>query len=311
MKLEVEECANGYHVYMVGESFYGGCVTRCMVDLQYDVLWSAWTLNFSQERGAVYFYDDVAVTDNEIVFVGHKNGSSGQYIVSFPRPFTAAIDIFSLSPSPLNYFMFANCNANPLPFTPFLIEHLVGDYYAVTGYANLYSYGVAGTMLTIYNGTGNLHYQCLIPQSAYLPSWEQRDLRFNQYTKTLCLLQKMSAPVWSTMESTLCEFIVSPAMTVSAANAFREPNAPAYTSMDSYSQNGVCVSASINALVDLWHHKIPTVSTPCADSQTLPYYVNTCFDNIELYPYYPIDTSVRPVLYDIHPRISQVILNCH
>ena len=47
------------------------------------------------DSGNIFYGDDIAVTDNYVVLVGHKHYSSGIHIRGFHKPTSAGIDLFS------------------------------------------------------------------------------------------------------------------------------------------------------------------------------------------------------------------------
>ena len=89
-RLEAFHVADGLHVIMLYDyEFVSGMVKRVLVDVyrQYSVpVWYAEHGAYNWDDSSSIFYgDDIAVTDNYVVLVGHKHYSSGIHIRGFHK----------------------------------------------------------------------------------------------------------------------------------------------------------------------------------------------------------------------------------
>ena len=262
MKLEVQTCSDGVHVYMIGESSLTGHtdLNHCIVDLRGNPSNPlSWQGSFAQENSAIYYYDDIAVTDNEVVVIGHKNGSNGHYITSYNQPINILSNLIPTIPYVAYYYYAGGFDDYWLdPHRPTMIEHMFGDYCAIVGYAdvsiNSQYINNRGPVISIYNTSSNCVYRCVVPQGfADTAKWELKDLRFNKNTKRLYLLQEMSNPVSATLNSVLCAFDVTAVGTITSAAAYYEPDMT-YYSLDQARNAWEAVSVGKEKSMRLWHH---------------------------------------------------------
>lgn len=193
-KLEIMDNPGGLpHILLIGEasctySVYS--VNRCIIDVYYGT--SGWSVAMTQEHQSIYYYDDIAVTDNYVVAVGHKHQSSGEYITSFPRPTNPTDNIFSTismyPPASLQtVFSHGGGSQYILPMDEeFLIEHISGDIFATSchgGYRD-YSGLYMGTVLNIYNTVSNVVNRYYVQDT----SIEYRGLKYNGSSNSLYIL---------------------------------------------------------------------------------------------------------------------------
>jgi len=263
MKLAVQSCSDGRHIYMVGKADYipssGPIVdNRCFVDMR----WFGMTgiCCFVQEQTSVYYYDDVTITDNYVEVVGHKHGSSGYYNTSFPKPSSVANPVFPSMTFYTTAYYYAGgggCYAND-PNRPVMSAHLFGDYYAMVNYSDICQSGVfpndRGTVLSIFGGSPNCHHRYYIPQGYDdTANWEYKDLRYNEKTGKLYLLQDMSKPVSYTLNSVICEFDIDGTGAVTSSRAYYEPNV-FYLSLDQCESYIGAVTVGGISPLRFWHH---------------------------------------------------------
>lgn len=266
MKLAVQACPDGYHIYMVGKADfippYGPVVdNRCFVDMR----WFGMTgvCCFVQEPTSVYYYDDVTITNNNVEVVGHKHGSSGYYNTSFSKPSSVVNPVFpSMGFYTANYHYAGGggCYAND-PNRPVMATHLFGDYYAMVNYADICKSGIylndRGTVLSIFNSSSTCAHRYYISQGYDdTANWKYKDLRFNAKTGKLYLLQDMSNPVCNTLNSVICEFDIDGTGAVTSIKAYYEPDVP-YLSLDQYEYYfGAVTVGGVSGIspLRLWHH---------------------------------------------------------
>lgn len=275
MKLKVQKCIDGIHGYMTGKAelyFHDSTYNnRCIVDMRYSWMGGGWTGDYVQEYGSIYYYDDITVTADSVVVIGHKNASCGHYGSSYPKPAFAFLSLIPYSPYPETYYYSGGGGGyNIDPNKPLMIEHLFGEYYAIVGYAYIsVSYPLEdwGTAISIYNGSANCVYRCYIPQGANdTARWKLLDFRYNPNMQKLYLLQEMSNPVSSTVNSVMCEFDVNTTGIITSATASFEPEIK-YFSLDQCFGTWETVAVGKKKLLRLWHHNN---GDDCVQKETLP-----------------------------------------
>lgn len=298
-KLDFYHLSDGVHIFMVGKSEYvtpdETRQTRCMVDMRRDYM--GWNYDVAQEQYAVYYYDDITVTDNYVVVIGHKNGSNGHYSTPYLLPASASNSLWTSSPYSATYYSSGGgyyCYNDP--HRPVMIERLPNDYYAVVAYAGIgFGTGIVdrGTVIYIYEPVyNNCVFRCYISQGfADTAYWELRDFRYNDSTERLYLLQKMSNPVSTSLENVICAFDYSRSTNViTGANAF-------YISSEQYLSIDQCKNKLETIAVHgggtvmrLWHHNSG----------------GGCIEEVSL-PIIPLPTDSGPSYYYQYPVLQKGI----
>lgn len=150
------------HLLMVGDASctkLPGWINRCLVDLYFDG--TNWVSAVSQAHDGIVYYDDLTITNNYVVVVGHKHGAEGEYVFRYPKPTITFPNIFARAGMGLNPFVYPYLFAGGVyaydleTDQELLIEHLPGDRFATLchGFYND-SYGRhEGTVLNLYNPT--------------------------------------------------------------------------------------------------------------------------------------------------------------
>ena len=315
MKLEVQTCPDGVHVYMIGEAIctFFSTVNRCIVDLRGDPVTGVWLGSFSQENASIYYYDDIAVTDAEVVVTGHKNGSSGHYVSSYPKPTLMATPLI---PMLAPYMSFYQCSGGSNdywldPNRPTMIEHMFGNFTAIVGYANV-SIGAPyinnrGVVISIYDLVANCVGRYVIPQGfADTAKWELKDIRYNAVTRRLYLLQEMSNPVAPYINSVMCVFDVNTAGLLVSANAFYEPDIK-YFSLDQAVNDWESVVVGKSTPMRLWHHMM---ADNCVELMPLP--LKTLQNITEYWEYGQYPVSIKFDVYQMSGLLNmyQIDLKC-
>ncbi|MBR1766656.1 MAG: hypothetical protein IJ745_06435, partial [Bacteroidales bacterium] len=292
LKLEVKKGASGLHAYMIGEC-HGYEEYRTVVDLCFDD--SNWKIDLIAEPGGVFHYDDIAITQDKIVVVGHKHGSHAQYMTAFDDPDISGFPILRCSSNPLTYYFSdaAGTGYEPFPYKDFLIEHLDGDKFAVVGYAQC-GYADYGAVLSIYDGPSNLVFRGYISQGvADSNLWQLNDLRYDASSNTLYLLQDMHDPASMMTASVICEFMLDPNLQyVTGTDAYLVPNRM-FTSMDTYLPKGGVITAGPNGIPFIWHHD-QTPINHCPIQIPLPFQGLPSRDFWDTYGPVIAETSLRP-----------------
>lgn len=210
-RLEAFHVADGLHVIMLYDfKFISDSVKRVLVDVyrQYSVpVWRAEHGAYSwDDSGNIFYGDDIAVTDNYVVLVGHKHYSSGIHARSFYKPTNSASNIFS-SGSTLYYH---------LAYSGFaVLGDTYGDYPVwcthtgdlrtrgnVVAIACMAPRSVGGSVefgytIKKYNAASPLSFstQLFYPISTtFNPLWKVRDIRYDALSNNLLVLHDADAP---------------------------------------------------------------------------------------------------------------------
>lgn len=262
-KLEMHRVSDGNRVYMIGESEFvaSPTVTRhthCIVDMRYNVS-SGWFYNFVQEKSATVLYDDVAITDNWVVVVARKNGTYAHYTHSFPKPSMVGPTVLPSGFVPYYYGGTSNGYYTD-PNHPLLLEHLFGDYYAMSEYTYV-DFGVfpwdRGSTVSVYSTASMPLQRTYISQghndTAY---WKQKDLRYNPNVNKLYLLQDISNPVSTSLESVICIYDIDATTgMIFGADAYYIPS-DSYSSLDRCDNSLEAIAVGGGPSMHLWHHNM-------------------------------------------------------
>lgn len=90
-QIEVQRISNNdIHIYMIAEAYnyIGQDVShnyRCVVDV-WETGLGMGTANTHEDFTGVYFFNDLAITDFDLVVVGDKHNGTGQYMHSYTLP---------------------------------------------------------------------------------------------------------------------------------------------------------------------------------------------------------------------------------
>ena len=196
-KIELMATPGGLHLLVVGEGYCTSDpthVNRFVADVYYDGY--SWKVEATQEHSGIAYYDDVAVTDNYVIPISHKNQSNGEYVYLLSRPTMAYTGLFSYNnpnPYPLisNYPVMAyagfSCHIINMQ-AEIAIEHIVDDIF-VTAYFGRYQPSgnggyYQGTILNFYNGSNVVVSRYRVPPF----SLYYNDFRYNPHTNSLYLL---------------------------------------------------------------------------------------------------------------------------
>ena len=260
LKIEVAYCGGVLHAFMIGEANTLGGPNRCIVDMYDDMTPPLWQCQIHESYYKKYYYDDVAVTDNFVTVVGHKHEGNNHYLLAFPRPPAPGMSIFSPYSSPWSQQIVASWTADdyyPFPTSPFMIEHLNKDTFAIVGYID-HQDGTCGTAITLYDGIYNNLGCRYIPQGvADTNLWRLKDFRYNTASRHLFLLEDMSSPVSpGAMNSVLLRTPIPGTTWNGAFTAFYESGIP-YFSMDIHASPEDAVLVGLGGPLRLWHHTGP------------------------------------------------------
>ncbi|MBR6049434.1 MAG: hypothetical protein IKP83_04640 [Bacteroidales bacterium] len=198
-KIELMATPGGLHLLVVGEGYCTSDpthVNRFVADVYYDG--SSWQVEATQEHSGIAYYDDVAVTDNYVIPITHKNQSNGEYVFLLPRPTVAYWGLFSsISPSPISNYpvrAYAGFSCHIIDMqSEITIEHIVGDVFATAYFGKYLPSGgggyYQGTILNIYDGSN-----VVVNRHRVAPfGLCYNDFRYNPHTNSLYLLPDPSS----------------------------------------------------------------------------------------------------------------------
>ena len=214
-RLEAFHVADGLHVIMLYDNkFISNSVKRGLVDVyrQYSVpVWYAEHGAYNwDDSGNIFYGDDIAVTDNYVVLVGHKHYSSGIHIRGFHKPTSAGIDLFSGGGVMSNllhsygwYVLGDTYGDYPVWCTHTGDLRTRGNVVAVACMAPMR--GVGGTVVFGYavrkfnaaslGGLTLFSTEMFYPISTtFNPLWQVRDIRYDALSNNLLVLHDADAP---------------------------------------------------------------------------------------------------------------------
>ncbi len=214
-RLEAFHVADGLHVIMLYDNkFISNSVKRVLVDVyrQYSVpVWKAEHGAYNwDDSGNIFYGDDIAVTDNYVVLVGHKHYSSGIHIRGFHKPTSAGIDLFSGGGVMSNllhsygwYVLGDTYGDYPVWCTHTGDLRTRGNVVAVACMAPMR--GVGGTVVFGYavrkfnaaslGGLTLFSTEMFYPISTtFNPLWQVRDIRYDALSNNLLVLHDADAP---------------------------------------------------------------------------------------------------------------------
>ena len=210
-RLEVFHVADGLHVIMLYDNkFISNSVKRVLVDVyrQYSVPgWKAEHGAYNwDDSGNIFYGDDIAVTDNYVVLVGHKHYSSGIHARSFYKPTNSASNIFSSGPTLYNHLAYSGFAVlgDTYGDYPVWCTH-TGDLRTrgnVVAIACMAPRSVGGSVefgytIKKYNAASPLSFstQLFYPISTtFNPLWKVRDIRYDALSNNLLVLHDADAP---------------------------------------------------------------------------------------------------------------------
>jgi hypothetical protein len=210
-RLEAFHVADGLHVIMLYDNkFISDSVKRVLVDVyrQYSVpVWYAMHGAYNwDDSGNIFYGDDIAVTDNYVVLVGHKHYSSGIHARSFYKPTNAIFNIFSSGSTLYDFLAYSGFAVlgDTYGDYPVWCTH-TGDLRTrgnVVAIACMAPRSVGGSIefgytIKKYNAASPLSFstQLFYPISTtFNPLWKVRDIRYDALSNNLLVLHDADAP---------------------------------------------------------------------------------------------------------------------
>lgn len=206
LKMDLLPVSDGIHLILAGETYCSTCqelMVRSFLDVPFDLTLMQPVLSATSgitELSGIEYYDDVVITDNYVVSIGHKHQSEGIYFRLFNKPTTIATDIFSVST------LWHNIHAEYYATELVLGTHLFGDVFATVSHARVYPEW--GTQITLFSGS-TLVSKFFINQlsTSVGPKWKLKDINYDPVEKQLYVLEDMDFPLGSTnLNSVIVKF---------------------------------------------------------------------------------------------------------
>lgn len=205
LKMDLFPVSDGLHLILAGETYCSTCQThkvRSFVDVPFNLssMTPSSTFQGITELSGIEYYDDVVITDNYVVSIGHKHQSDGIYFRLFNKPTTITTDIFLVST--LWNTLYGESSAAELV----LGTHLFGDVFATVSHAQVYPEW--GTQITLFSGS-TLVSKFFINQlsSSIGPNWKLKDIKYDPVEKQLYVLEDMDYPFGTTnLNSVIVKF---------------------------------------------------------------------------------------------------------
>lgn len=264
-KLEIIKYANGLnHMVMVGKAKCTMSETpnTCIAEIYHDGF--DFKFAYQVEHPGVFGYDDIAVTNEKVVVVGHKIDSEGEYLTAFGIPANNN-NMFSLIESN-NCLSNFNCtySAGGPSYTPhhdseILIDAIPGTSYFATvcqaeGHINLKA-PAEGTYFNLYANDSTIIHRCKIDD---YHSLSYTEFKYNPKTNSFFLLMKDTT---TNMNNGYYEFVLNNALSsVTSVTFHQEQGFNTYVSLDRYSMQYAkprCVLTGYDNANNLyiWHHE--------------------------------------------------------
>ena len=205
--IEPQSCLNYFRFAFVGDckvAYMGDTINATAVcDAQY--YGQNWYINVFVNGDETIDYTDVTVMDNHVVAAGYNSPEQTIYMSVFDRTYPF-----------INYLSVPGIGheiKNELSGSKVLAEALSDDYFALANHFS--SESEAGNSVKILDCSSGqpilIHsaYQIQNSQPLIIPSWDLRELKYEQSTDLLYLLHNMDYPVSSQTTSVVNEYDVT------------------------------------------------------------------------------------------------------
>ena len=311
-KLEVIDYGSSYnHLVMVGDAGCLGDTTHmtCFMEIYYRA--GSWRFAYQVEHDGIFHYDDIAVTSSDVVLVGHKTDSEGEYLTSFTIPAINTGIVFSSS-----YLTYGSWGPmyNPHRTSELLVENIPGTNRFATVCQAQYCTGPNAcndaTFINIYNGAGTLLYKGMINDYHDLT---YRELKYNPNKNSFFLLMKDCS---TNMHNGYYEFALDNTMSyVTDVYFHQDHNANEYVSLDRYtkeSKDRQCVLSGYDSGSELmiWCHD-NLLQKDCSKTFDVPIYYITPYHSYFYYEYSKRTAKVTVNLYNDSITISELEVICN
>ena len=319
-KLEVIDYGSAYnHLVMVGEAkcLVTSSDVTCIAEIYHDG--TGWRLNYQVEHEDIFHYDDIAVTSSEVVVVGHKAYTEGEYVTSFPIP---ALNGHIAFPTPPLYPPYYNhptyASGGPM-YSPHMTSELLTedisgtDYFATVCQAKYcLGYGACyeATFINIYHGIGTLVYKGMINDYHDLT---YRELKYQPHKNSFLLLMD---DCQTNMHNGYYEFELDNTMSYVTNAYFHQDNAAnEFFSIDRHTSGGMKKQSVLSGRnseykLAIWNHDIYS-QKECSKTYDVPVTPVTPYYGLFEYGY-PSNTISLPVsLYKNRIEREEINVKCN
>lgn len=284
------------HLVMIGRALCTevGTPTQCIVEVYNNG--TSWNVAYQVEHNDAFHYDDIAVTTNKIVVVGHKKYTEGEYITEFNLPTGMNNPAFFTSFPNYNTYSSSFPQYIPHQNSELLIDDIPGTSYFATVCQAIGGFTpgtlVEGTYLNLYSGASTVIFRCRIDD--YYPL-EYRELKYNAATNSFFLLMEDCS---TNMNNGYYEFVLNNTYTAVTDVYFHQDiSANTYFSIDKYTKEypeKQSVLTGKNTADDfvIWNHDMKYEQN-CTKTYSIPMYV---VPNNSSYFYYDYPADVTNVI---------------
>lgn len=305
-KLEVIRYNNGFnHLVMVGKATCTGSSTTntCIVEIYNDG--TDFKLQYQVEHWGIFGYDDVSVTNNEVIIIGHKRYSEGEYWTSFAYPpynnhIISTIPIYALPYNNQTY----DASDFPAYYPHSESELLIEDIPGTSRYATVCQAVVCPsptlcseyTCLNLYVNCSTLVYRCRIDD---YHSYTYKELKYNPSTNSFFLLMEDCA---TNRHNGYYEFVLDNTMSyVTNVYFHQETGLNTYVSLDrcilsSHGEQCVLTGFDNSNQFYIWYHEY-TGQEKCSKTFNIPFLpVLTSWGQFS-YDYPHVVITLTPAMY--------------
>lgn len=272
-RLEVIDFGSSYsHLVMIGSALCTDVATptQCIVEIFHDG--TDWKVAYQVEHLDIFHYDDISVTANDVVVVGHKKYTNGEYIKSFiyptmnnPSVFTAST-IYTHASGFLHYSPHYDSEIliDDIPGTPKFATVCQAEY--CTSPNNCFE----GTFLNLYFGVSNVIFRCRIDDYHDLT---YKEIKYNKNKNSFLLLMKDCS---TNMHNGYYEFELDNTQSfVTNVSFHQDLNHNEYYSIDKYTRENAkkqCVLTGYNSTHDfvIWLHDL-VKENKCSETTPIPF----------------------------------------
>lgn len=314
-KLEVIKYNNGFnHLVMVGKATCTSSTTTntCIAEIYYNG--PDCKLEYQVEHWGAFGYDDVSVTNNEVVIVGHKRESEGEYWTWFTHP--AFNGTMFPSSSPFNNPTYDAADL-PAYYPHNESELLIEDIPGTSRYATVCQAVVCPsptlcseyTCLNLYVNCSTLFYRCRIDD---YHSLTYRELKYNPNTNSFFLLMEDCA---TNRHCGYYEFVLDNTMSyVTNVYFHQETGLNTYVSLDrcilsSHGEQCVLTGFDNSNQFYIWYHEY-TGQENCSKTFNVPFLPVLTSWGVFNYDYPHRDVKLTPATYTNTVKKSSLTKIC-
>lgn len=304
-RLDVVDFGSSYsHLVMIGSAFCTDVATptQCIVEVYYDG--ANWFMAYQVEHQDIFHYDDVSVTANDVVVVGHKKYTNGEYITSFSTPTMNNHIPFPTPPTNMTYASGFQ-QYSPHHDSEILIDDIPGTSKFATvcqaEYCTSPSNCFEGTFLNLYLDYTTVLFRCRIDDYHDLT---YRELKYNENKNSFLLLMEDCS---TNMHNGYYEFELDNTQSfVTNVSFHQDLNYKEYCSVDKYTKEQPlkqCVMTGYNSSNDfvIWAHDLGKEKN-CSKTTHIPFVSvpTDCYNFVYEYPNYierlVLDTYTATIL---------------